>query len=515
MKTHGAKFCAPHPILSMSFAVGFLVFGLRALIILRYGVDVPFWDQWDAEFDAIFQPILQGQPLSFSELLRNHNEHRPFLTRVFSLTLFLCHGHWSPLVEMMAQSLIPSVTAAFVFHCLSRDLPRSPIWLKLWVTVLCFSHPTNHENMLWGFQNGFYLTVLFLCVAFRVIEKAQPIQLLHVLSICLLGLLAQLCLASGFIVVFLATAIMAYRLFYGDEQRVTKRALFIGLGFAATLLLYLSVARVAHHEPFKAQSIPSFLHSVSCCLGWPNWPSARSGLVLWALFTCHMVLLFKRRKITGLFYLALAGWCLLIALASALKRGGLSPFPAPRYGDFLTLIYLPLFYFGLNFHRSTVSKISRVLLPGSVIVILAAATIHFIAMMPELEKSRERRQAMIAKIQQAYVNEATGQGLKTLKEGQPAVDLCYPDAVKLWSCLQTRPAADYLPRSIRRAHSAGAVKIPERLNWLVSPLLPWFSLGISLLLFCGAVLSLARKEGLTVRRYLMANSWCFGSEQQL
>lgn len=531
MKKYGANFCAGYPILSMSFAVGFLVFGLRALIILKYGVDVPLWDQWDLEFNAIFQPILQGQLLSFTELIQDHNEHRHFILRLFSLTLFVWHGHWNPLVEMMAQSLIPSVTAAFVFHCLSIDLPKTPIWLKVWVTVLCFCHPTNYENMLWGFQNSFYLTVFFLCVASRVIEKAQPIKLRHVLSICLLGLLAQLCLASGFIVLFVATAIMTCRLFYDDEKRVRTRVLLVGLGLVGTLLLYLTVTKVAHNGPLEAQSIlpsmndlsnivwgipvtnSSFLNSASYCLGWPNWPSPRSGLVLWALFSCHVVLLVKRRKIFGLFYLALAGWCLLIAGAIALKRGGLSPFPAIRYGDFLTLIYLPLFYFGLNFHRLTVSKLGRVLLPGSVIVILIAATIHVFALFPELQKWRESRQAMIAKIHQAYTKEATGEGLKTLRGGRPTVDLCYPDAVKLWSYLQTKPAADYLPRSIRRPSSTNAAKIPERLNWLLSPLLPWFSLGASLLLFCGSIISLARKEGLAVHRYLIANSSRFGSER--
>ena len=53
-------------------------------LIARWGVDLPFWDQWE------FVPLLEkmaGADLQLQDLTARHNEHRIFFPRLVMLAL--------------------------------------------------------------------------------------------------------------------------------------------------------------------------------------------------------------------------------------------------------------------------------------------------------------------------------------------------------------------------------------------------------------------------------------------
>ena len=56
-----------------------LVLGARWALIDRYGMDLPYWDQWDGEGLHLLAPHYEGR-LTPAVLFQPHNEHRIVLT---------------------------------------------------------------------------------------------------------------------------------------------------------------------------------------------------------------------------------------------------------------------------------------------------------------------------------------------------------------------------------------------------------------------------------------------------
>src|ERR1039458_76733 len=108
-----------------------LVCGARLSLVDFCGASVPFWDQWDAEGDALFAPLLQGH-LPLSRLFEPHMEHRIVLTRLLALGLFELDGMWDPRLEMVVNAGIAAGTAAIVAGLLLREIGR-----RWWRPVAC------------------------------------------------------------------------------------------------------------------------------------------------------------------------------------------------------------------------------------------------------------------------------------------------------------------------------------------------------------------------------------------
>ncbi|MBE7213072.1 MAG: hypothetical protein INR65_18830, partial [Gluconacetobacter diazotrophicus] len=70
-----------------ALALFLVVVGTRFWLVERYATPLPYWDQWDGIGALILKPWLEGH-LHFAALIVPHNEHRIFLTRVWSLGIF-------------------------------------------------------------------------------------------------------------------------------------------------------------------------------------------------------------------------------------------------------------------------------------------------------------------------------------------------------------------------------------------------------------------------------------------
>ena len=73
-------------------------------LILKYGVDFPYLDEWDRDFAGMYIKAFQHQ-LTFADLAAQHNEHRILIPRLILLILTLC-THWNPIADMIVQWLI-------------------------------------------------------------------------------------------------------------------------------------------------------------------------------------------------------------------------------------------------------------------------------------------------------------------------------------------------------------------------------------------------------------------------
>ena len=104
---------SPRWIYPLSSAL--VVIGAKLWMIARYGNPTPFWDQWDAEAGNLYSRFLGGT-LHLSDLTAAHNEHRLFVTRLWSLLLLEVNGYWDPILQMVVNALLlGAFVALFIF----------------------------------------------------------------------------------------------------------------------------------------------------------------------------------------------------------------------------------------------------------------------------------------------------------------------------------------------------------------------------------------------------------------
>jgi len=103
--------------------VGIFGFVLVAQLFLvsRIGTDIPYQDQWDVEGRRLY-PEWRDGTWHASELLRPHNEHRIFWTKLLDLGLFSANGQWDPLVQLTAGAIVRAAMAALLAGMLARAL---------------------------------------------------------------------------------------------------------------------------------------------------------------------------------------------------------------------------------------------------------------------------------------------------------------------------------------------------------------------------------------------------------
>lgn len=130
-------------------------------LITRYGIDVPFWDQW--EFVLLLKKFKTGA-LSFPDLWAQHNEHRILFPKLIMLVLAAATG-WDIRYEFYANFFLAGLTFVFL-NLLSRKEAggRCAPWFSVVSAFLVFS-PVQVENWTWGWQIQIFLGVLGAVVA--------------------------------------------------------------------------------------------------------------------------------------------------------------------------------------------------------------------------------------------------------------------------------------------------------------------------------------------------------------
>jgi hypothetical protein len=125
-----------------------------AWLILKYGVDVPYWDQWDIA--PFFEKLARGT-LTASDLFAQYNEYRQFFPNLLFVALGWLTG-WNVRVEMLA-SLLLAFAVAFGVRRLGARTVAEPFrreLLFLLASLLIFS-PMQYENWLFGVQVVYFM----------------------------------------------------------------------------------------------------------------------------------------------------------------------------------------------------------------------------------------------------------------------------------------------------------------------------------------------------------------------
>ena len=117
-------------------------------IVLVYGVNVPYWDDWD--FAELLRKV-ESHTLTFSDLAAQHSEYRPLVLRLVFLGLAYTIG-WHVKAEMLVTLAMACLVSWNVYVMARQSLRGSrtaALGLLVAANLLIFA-PIQWEVWLWG-----------------------------------------------------------------------------------------------------------------------------------------------------------------------------------------------------------------------------------------------------------------------------------------------------------------------------------------------------------------------------
>lgn len=165
-----------------------------AILISRAAVDVPFKDE--LYFPNIYASVASGKFLAIHNLIAAHNGH-PYLLLKLLMIFTLSNGlPWS----WMMYAQVPILLAAFL---IANKLLTNDYWSN-WIATVALAFaiitPRQWENLYWGMQIAFSLSLLLGLCAFYCLQRYSEKKLSSWLTGALvISSLASVCSAQGFL----------------------------------------------------------------------------------------------------------------------------------------------------------------------------------------------------------------------------------------------------------------------------------------------------------------------------
>jgi hypothetical protein len=322
--------------------LSFLCFALIILLsrwyyVEHFAVALPFWDQWDAEWDGLLKPWVEGK-LQFSDLFKGHNEHRILPTRLMTLALFSLTGTWNNLTEARLNIPLSAITPLILIGILYKDGSLSGLkWLVVAVILAGASLPFSWENILIGFQSQFYFLNLFtICaLALAIYRPENYTAISALLFLCILSILTS---ASGLLTSMTIVVIYSLRCFIKGKVTL-KSCLVILIVLLISFVAYYTMPVVAGHHALHADNIWEFIKAALRIMGWPLRGSQLQIGLMWLPSLIAIPVLILRRQIANIDLLMIGCfvWTGMQAAALAYGRGHEIVHMPSRYSEVLLL----------------------------------------------------------------------------------------------------------------------------------------------------------------------------------
>lgn len=439
------------PAAVLAAGVFLVIVGSRWALIGRYGIDLPEWDQWDAEGLHLLLPWLQNRPI-LPELFAPHNEHYIVLTKLLNLGVTLANGQWDQRVQCVVNAILPATLALALLVWTRRFLGATGHIASAFLLALLWSLPLGWENALGGFQSQqFFLIGLSLACIVRL-PFSTPWSPRWWLGLAA-GALALLSMASGLLAPVVVLTLLTTML--GTRAISFRRAWPSLLGAASLATLgWLARHEVVGHASLKAASLHEFVLATARSLQWPVPGAPWFAFLVWAPWIALTIRLLRVRtknlwQNEGWGLAGLGGWVILQAAAIAYGRGAGGAAPAVRYVDnlilgslvqLLALMWLARQSAFKARHRGILVGFSVLWLAGFSYGLCTAARQALWSQLPQLAASRH---AAILRTR-AYL--ATGK-----RDYLDSADIPYPGIAAFVHRLAQPELAARMPMSVRPA----------------------------------------------------------------
>lgn len=329
---------APNALLA-AFALFLLVVGARWWLIARYGTDVPWLDQWDAEAAGLYQPWHAGT-LSLHAWFAPHNEHRIFFTRALALGLLRLNGQWDPRLEMVTNAKIFAILSAVLFLLLRRG--RTPgFQIFCWVLLAVLGcAPYGATNTLLGFQSQFYFLAGFSLLSIYALVNQRPGSLWWIAG-AIAGCAALVSMGSGYAAALAVLGVLLCSIVRSRKEFRQQLVRTWPTALAAFAIVAAGVAlrsAPAGHESLAAKSAGDFAAFFQACLSWPSSPMILFAIISWLPFALFLANYLRKQTPDDpgeRFILGIGLWVLLQAAALAMYRANSGEGLESRYTDIL------------------------------------------------------------------------------------------------------------------------------------------------------------------------------------
>lgn len=273
-----------------------------AWLILRFGVDVPYSDQWSiAHF---FEKSARGT-LTLSDLYAQQNEYRQF----FPHLLFIALGRltdWDVRYEMFAGLLLACFVAYGVWRLGARTFadPARRGVLFLLASLLNFS-AIQYDNWLFGVQVVYFVPIACVVAGLLFAYSARVGTTLAVVACACLSAVSTFSSANGLVAwLVLLPALLAAR---PEARAAARRWLTLwGAGLALCAVVYFKDYRRVEWHPGTAGALGHPLDTLAYFVAYLGGPLAAGrhplavalavGACALALYASVCAYLFRHRE---------------------------------------------------------------------------------------------------------------------------------------------------------------------------------------------------------------------------
>jgi hypothetical protein len=343
-------------------------------LIRKFGVDFPYWDEWDPEIAGLYIKAHQHR-LTFGDLMKQHNEHRIFFPRLIFLALSAM-THWSAMAEMIVQWLIVCATSLLIlalcrrtesdegFRPIFRPEPMRWRTIFLWfvMNLLIFS-PAAWENWLWGIGIVNVMPMFLIAVALVIVTsdlRPWP-KTIAAIAIFIVSLYSS---GNGVLCWPLATPLLLWPL----NRKLLSRQRWMAIAWCAAFVVFTGMYFIHYAKPEHRGAHP-YANAFWPVLGYIPiflgvqfaWVSTYPAIVISSIVggaellllagavTCFFWFWLKRGEYAFggrlLVWIAVGGFAFLSAIMASLARAGTGvdqALESPRYVTYAVYLLVGL-----------------------------------------------------------------------------------------------------------------------------------------------------------------------------
>jgi hypothetical protein len=403
------------------------------LTITFFGVNIPFWDEWDL-VTFVNGTIEQG--IQFDNFFAPHNEHRIFFPRiVFFISAYL--SHFNVKVNMYLSLILVTGMYGLYLVYLKNTIKGKTSFDKLkrmffsLILGFCCFNIVQHENILWGFQVGFFMVAAFSVLCFYGLYRGfTEKNSFYLLFSALMGFISAFSSIHG-LFVFPVIIIILFLLFLSGEKIPFKYVLFVSICMVIIYTIYFyDYSGVSYHQKYYyINSLYKAVLFFFAALGSPfafrvlpvSTPAIAAGILLFLFgITLTIYSIFKKKVREYIFPLCLIyfGYAFCGAVAIGRSGSGIGMALLSRYTTFALFAIIGLaiiMYSEFNALKQT-GKLGYIVINGiRLMMIILLLQYIFIGDLAA--------KAYSAKVRQAAILNYKNQTLDTLRNSYPWTDL--------------------------------------------------------------------------------------------
>ena len=331
-------------------------------LILKYSVNVPYWDQWATPGFQIEKVI--GGNLGISDLIDQHNESRKFFPKILFISLAY-FTHWNVRYEMAITFLLACLVSWNIGRLLRITIPTISIFsrgLLLFISNSLVFSLMQWENWIWGIQLITFIPIA--CITSGLVFLYSERSFLEkLLFLSLLSSIATFSFANGILCwVTLFPAFVFYFLISDKSVFTLQNRYFIYLFipllvFISNVLIYFNDYQKPEHHPALSEAVVRPIDALmyfSTFLGSPlgffdqlaSQTFGMFALILTVICLIYIIFAYSGNRSTLIPWLTIAGYSIVSGLITTIGRVGFGIDQAlgSRYVTFSTYAIVGLIY---------------------------------------------------------------------------------------------------------------------------------------------------------------------------